>query len=201
MSDDDWHKVIDVNLSGAFFIAQAAFRLVQAREATAQRLDPAVNLGPVVAVPRFGWLHGGSPARERRASRWDCAALRLTARPHLKNGPASARPVLPATGAGRGVGEVLRLMGDEAAGELHDAHRVGGHAIVGDHALAHPYVPVAGDPEHGKVPVRRMATALRRNGRAAGTVPRIAGNPRWRPLRRWRAPPRCLPARRPANAP
>ena len=24
MSDDDWHKVIDVNLSGAFFIAQAA---------------------------------------------------------------------------------------------------------------------------------------------------------------------------------
>ena len=24
MSDDDWHKVIDTNLSGAFFIAQAA---------------------------------------------------------------------------------------------------------------------------------------------------------------------------------
>src|SRR5450755_2853820 len=58
-------------------------------------------------------------------------------------------------------------MGDEAAGELHDANRVGGHAVVADHALAHPYVPVAADPEHGKVPARRMATALRRNSRAA----------------------------------
>ena len=26
MSDDDWHKVIDINLSGAFFIAQAALQ-------------------------------------------------------------------------------------------------------------------------------------------------------------------------------
>ena len=44
----------------------------------------------------------------------------------------------PPLGRVEGVGEVLGLMGDEAAGELHDAHRVGGHAVVADHALAHP---------------------------------------------------------------
>src|ERR1022692_2742794 len=72
----------------------------------------------------------------------------------------------PPRGRVEGVGKVLSLMGDEAVGELHDAHRVGGHAVVADHALAYPYVPGAANPQHGKVPVRRMATALRRNGRA-----------------------------------
>ena len=35
-------------------------------------------------------------------------------------------------------------------GELHDAHRVGGHAVIGDHALAHPKVAAAPDPEDGE---------------------------------------------------
>src|SRR5580704_321708 len=44
---------------------------------------------------------------------------------------------------------------------------MGGHAVVADHALAHPQVPGAGDPQHGEVPARRMAAALRRDGGAA----------------------------------
>jgi hypothetical protein len=69
-----------------------------------------------------------------------------------------------------GIGEVVGLMGDELARELHDAHGVGRPAVVADHALAHSYVPAAANPEHGKVPVRRMAAALRRDGRATAAL-------------------------------
>jgi hypothetical protein len=52
-------------------------------------------------------------------------------------------------------------MRDEAASEFHDAYRMGGLAVVGDHAFADPQIPPATDPADGKVPVRRMAAALR----------------------------------------
>ena len=38
---------------------------------------------------------------------------------------------------------------------------MGGLAVVGDHAFADPQIPSAADPADGKVPVRRMAAALR----------------------------------------
>src|SRR5262249_39406032 len=66
-----------------------------------------------------------------------------------------------------GVGEVLGLVLHEAVAELHDADRVRGHAVVGDHALAHPHLAAAEDPAHAEVALRRMAAALRLDPRAA----------------------------------
>ncbi len=61
------------------------------------------------------------------------------------------------------VGEVLGLVHHLLISELHDAHRVGGLAVVGDDALAHPQVRVAGDPLDGEMPAGRVPAALRRD--------------------------------------
>ena len=60
-----------------------------------------------------------------------------------------------------GVGEVLGLVRYQIAAELHDAHRVGGHAVIGDHALVHLKVATAPDPQDGEVAVGRVPAALR----------------------------------------
>jgi hypothetical protein len=62
---------------------------------------------------------------------------------------------------GKGVGEVLGLVRYETVGDLHDDDRICGHAIVGDHALAHPKLAAAQDPADGEVALRRMPPALR----------------------------------------
>ena len=66
-----------------------------------------------------------------------------------------------------GVGEVLGLVRYQIAAELHDAHRVGGHAVIGDHALVHPKVATASDPQDGEVAVGRVPAALRLDLRPA----------------------------------
>jgi hypothetical protein len=58
------------------------------------------------------------------------------------------------------VGEVLGLVRYETVGDLHDAERVGGHAVIGDHALADPKVAVAQDPADGEVAFGRVPAAL-----------------------------------------
>src|SRR5947209_5980240 len=63
-----------------------------------------------------------------------------------------------------GVAEVLHLVADAAVGELHDAHREGRDAVVGDGALADPEIPAAADPADREVPVGRMAAALGADG-------------------------------------
>jgi len=66
-----------------------------------------------------------------------------------------------APGSGReGIGEVLGLVRDETVAELHDADRVCGHAVIGDHALAHPQVAAAQDPADGEVAFGRVPAAL-----------------------------------------
>src|SRR3954470_12415269 len=60
-----------------------------------------------------------------------------------------------------GVGEVLRLVRYETVGDLHDAERVCGHAVIGDDALAHPKVAAAHDPADGEVAFGRVPAALR----------------------------------------
>src|ERR1700730_4783118 len=59
-----------------------------------------------------------------------------------------------------GVGEVLGFVRYQIAGKLHDAHRVGGHAVIGDHALAHPKVAATPDPKDGEVAFGRVPAAL-----------------------------------------
>ena len=45
-------------------------------------------------------------------------------------------------------------MRDEAASEFHDAYRMGGLTVVGDHAFADPQILLATDPADGKVPLK-----------------------------------------------
>ena len=59
-----------------------------------------------------------------------------------------------------GVGEVLGLVGYESVADLHDAERVCGHAVVGDHALGHPQVAGALDPADGEVAFGWVLAAL-----------------------------------------
>ena len=66
-----------------------------------------------------------------------------------------------------GVGEVLGLVRHETVGDLHDAERVRGHAVIGDHALAHPQVASAHDPPDGEVAFGRVPAALRLDPRPA----------------------------------
>jgi DNA-binding transcriptional LysR family regulator len=66
-----------------------------------------------------------------------------------------------------GVGEVLGLVRDQIAGELHDAHRMGGRAVIGDDDLAHPQVTAAPDPHDGEVTLGRVPAALRLDLRPA----------------------------------
>src|SRR6202042_2922286 len=44
---------------------------------------------------------------------------------------------------------------------LHDADRVGGRTVIGDHALAHPQVAAALNPADGEVAFGRVPAALR----------------------------------------
>ena len=60
-----------------------------------------------------------------------------------------------------GVGEVLGLVRYETIGELHDAERVCGHAVIGDHALARPKSAAAQDPADREVAFGRVPAALR----------------------------------------
>jgi hypothetical protein len=48
---------------------------------------------------------------------------------------------------------------DEAASEFHDADRMSGLAVVGDHAFADPQIPLAADPADGEVTFRRVAAS------------------------------------------
>jgi hypothetical protein len=66
-----------------------------------------------------------------------------------------------------GVGEVLRLVRDQLAGERHDTHRVGGRAVIGDHALADPKVAATPDPQDPEVALGRVPAALRLDLRPA----------------------------------
>jgi transposase len=57
-------------------------------------------------------------------------------------------------------GEVLSLVRYQTLGDLHDAERVCGHAVIGDDALAHPKLTAAQDPADvevafGWVPAKR----------------------------------------------
>ena len=107
----------------------------------------------------------------------------------------------PPGGGREGVGEVLGLVRDLAAGELHDADRVGGRAAVGDDALADPQVAAAQDPQDGEVAFGRVAAALRLDLRRPGSAPRTAGSPGSRRPRRSRARCRCPRSRRLSSAP
>src|SRR5260370_27101645 len=65
--------------------------------------------------------------------------------------------------AGRGaelVGEILGFMCGVALGELQDAHRERGDAIIGDDALADPQIPDAADPADREMPFCRVTAAL-----------------------------------------
>ncbi len=65
-------------------------------------------------------------------------------------------------------------MRHEPVGELHDAHRVGGYAVISDHTLADPEVPTALDSGDGKMALRRMPATLRLDPRAAAeALPRL----------------------------
>ena len=43
-----------------------------------------------------------------------------------------------------GAGELLRLVGYQIGGDLHDAHSVGGRPVISDHDVAHPQVATPG---------------------------------------------------------
>ena len=49
----------------------------------------------------------------------------------------------------------------ETVGDLHDAERICGHAVIGKHALAHPKDAAAQDPADGEVAFGRIPAALR----------------------------------------
>src|SRR5690349_4194899 len=91
----------------------------------------------------------------------------LASQPPLGAGDAPARHRLrerrPPGWRTERVGKVLRLVHHVIVGEFHNAHRVGGRAVVRDHALAHPQAPGASDPQDGEVPAGRMPAALRRD--------------------------------------
>src|SRR3954451_24369586 len=91
------------------------------------------------------------------AERGPSAIVRPVAGDRLGQGGA------PRSGVER-VAEVLDFVRDGAVGEFHDAHREGGHAVVGDDALTDPQVPGPADPADGEVPIRRMTAALRTDG-------------------------------------
>jgi hypothetical protein len=63
----------------------------------------------------------------------------------------AAVPSPAATSSREGVGKVLGLVRDQIAGQLHDAYRVSGHAVIDDHALAYPQVAAAPDPQDSEV--------------------------------------------------
>jgi hypothetical protein len=70
--------------------------------------------------------------------------------------------------------EVLRLVRDETVGDLRDADRVCGYAVVADHALAHPEVASARDPADREVALGRVRAPLRLDLRpAAEALPRL----------------------------
>lgn len=49
---DDWHRLMDVNLTGAFIAARAAFAIMRRQDPQGGRI---INNGPVSAhVPRWG---------------------------------------------------------------------------------------------------------------------------------------------------
>ena len=58
------------------------------------------------------------------------------------------------------VTEILGFMCDVALGELHDAHRERGDAVIGDDALADPQIPDAADPADREMPLCRVTAAL-----------------------------------------
>ncbi len=60
-----------------------------------------------------------------------------------------------------GVSEVLGLVRYETVGELHNAERVGGDAVIGNHALTYPRVAAAQDPADGEVALGRVPAASR----------------------------------------
>jgi hypothetical protein len=60
----------------------------------------------------------------------------------------------------KAIREILGFVRDESFGVLHDANRVGGHAVVSDHALADPQIPGTEDAADDEVPIRRMTAAL-----------------------------------------
>lgn len=66
----------------------------------------------------------------------------------------------------------------EAELSLHppvpDARRLGGHAVIGDHALAHPKIAAAQDPADCEVAFGRVSATLRLDpGPAPEALPRL----------------------------
>ena len=102
-----------------------------------------------------------------------CCAEMGWAAPGPESGPGDGsarhrlRECCPPCGRTEGIREILRLVHHLTVGEFHDAHGVGGHAVVGYDALAHPQISAARDPQDGEVPGGRMPATLRRNRRAA----------------------------------
>ena len=90
-----------------------------------------------------GWHHFAPPERPTDGT----GQSGYPPEPDTGDGPARhrLRECGPPGRRAEGVGEVLRLVHHVPVGEFHDAHRVGGHAVVGDDALAHPQIPTAGD--------------------------------------------------------
>jgi len=119
------------------------------------------------AVTRHGHLHWPPLAlvttllrRATRAPAEDFEGLLVADRDRLGQRRPPGRRL-------EGVGEVLGLVRDQIAGELHDAHRMGGRAVIGDHDLAHPQVAAAPDTHDGEVAFGRVPAALRLDLRPA----------------------------------
>ena len=103
--------------------------------------------GGPLALPRKLWIDGGWIDGGWIDGGWIDGGYRLS-----QGGTPGRR--------GERVGEVLGLVRDGTVAEFHDADRVGGGAVIGDHAFTHPEVATALDPAHCEVALGGMPTAL-----------------------------------------
>ena len=72
-----------------------------------------------------------------------------------------------------GAGELLRLVGYQIGGDLHDAHSVGGRPVISDHDVAHPQVATALDA-HETGQVAWLGLARTGSGGQEGSAARSA---------------------------
>src|ERR1700742_2209551 len=79
------------------------------------------------------------------------SAVRFTTRRRLSVPSASAGSFNPRRARGAGlerVGEILGFAGDLAIQELHDAHRIGRPAVIGENEFGDPQIAAADDTAH-----------------------------------------------------
>src|SRR5581483_6617377 len=62
----------------------------------------------------------------------------------------SLDPLSAGYGSNQGVREILRLAGNHVVPELHDAHGVGGLAVIGEDKFGYPQITAADDSPDGK---------------------------------------------------